>query len=147
MIQELAGVTQGVLATFGIQIDNVKFLKEPMHKTSTPLCVIVGIVGKDGERKGVFSFEYQQSFAKNVLQAMLGGYEVDLFSEMGISALLELSNMLSGNMLGVVAPQAVTTPPTAVFGQNMKSLLNVLECYKMVFIMQNSSFSIGISIV
>lgn len=146
MIEELGTIAQQALGTFGIHIDRVRLLKESHHLATAPFCVIVGIVVRTGERKGIFSFEFEEPFARTALNALMQGYEVELFSEMGISALLELSNILSGNLLSAVAPQAMTTPPTAVYGQNVKALLNTLPSYKTVLSSNTGSLIIGLSI-
>lgn len=146
MIEELAKVAEQALNSFGIQVENIRFSKESSHFTRLPFCVIVGIVTKNGDRKGIFSLEFDESFAKYMLNVMMPGYDVDIFSEVGISAILELSNILCGNMLSNVSSDARNTPPTAIYGNSVKALLNTLPSYKMIFSVKNQTMMIGLSV-
>jgi len=74
------------------------------------------------------------------------GYNVDMLSEIGLSALLELANMMCGNMLMRILPDALTTPPTAVFVKNAKMLLNTAPCYRMILDTPSSSLVVSLSV-
>lgn len=146
MTENLIKTIQQTLGTLGIQAQNIGISKEPLHNTNSPFCIVVGLVSRNGDRKGIFSLEFDESLASHILSVLMPGYELDLLSEMGMSAILEFSNILCGNMISAVAPEIRNTPPTAVYGKGTKALLNTLPSYKMKFLITNRSFSVGLSI-
>ncbi|HBT38875.1 MAG: chemotaxis protein CheX [Pseudothermotoga sp.] len=146
MIDELVNIAKQVLMSMNIQILKTSFSKDPLHLVNSPLCVVIGLVNKKGEERGIFGFEFNETFASYALDCLMPGYNVDMFSEIGLSALLELANMTSGNMLARISPDAMTTPPTAVFGKKAKILLNTAPCYRMIFDTPRGSFVMSLSI-
>jgi len=145
MSSNLGDVIKNILSSVGISVSSVKSLKEEKHLVKAPMCIFMGIVTRNNERKGVISLEFEKDFAKVALDAMMPGFDVAVDSELGVSALSELTNMISGNVLSHIAPNAVTTPPTAVVGFNMAVLLNTLPSYKIIVDCLGTILAIGLS--
>jgi len=145
MSGNLGDVIKNILSSVGISVSSVKLLKEGKHLVKTPMCVFMGIVTRNNERKGVISLEFEKDFAEVALDAMMPGFDVAVDSELGVSALSELTNMISGNVLPHIAPNAITTPPTTVVGFNMAVLLNTLPSYKIIVDCSGTILAIGLS--
>jgi chemotaxis protein CheX len=146
MIDELANTAKQVPVSMNIQVSGVRLSKDSLHMVNSPLCVVIGLVNKKREEKGIFGFEFNEAFAKYALGCLMLGYNVDMLSEIGLSALLELANMMCGNMLMRILPDALTTPPTAVFVKNAKMLLNTAPCYRMILDTPSSSLVVSLSV-
>jgi len=141
----LGDVIKNVLSSVGISVSSMRSLKEERHLVRAPMCVFLGIVARNNEQKGVISLEFEENFARTALATMMPGFDVAVDSELGVSALSELANMISGNVLSYIAPNAVTTPPTAVVGFNMAVLLNTLPSYKIAVDCSSTILTIGLS--
>ncbi|MCA9409849.1 MAG: chemotaxis protein CheX [Candidatus Omnitrophica bacterium] len=84
------------------------------------LSVVLGIVG---DMQGQVIFGIELNTAHGIVGRMLGGVEVKELDELGMSAIAELGNMITGNATGRFEKMKVTmdiSPPTVLTGQGVK---------------------------
>ncbi|MGE5396897.1 MAG: chemotaxis protein CheX [Chitinophagales bacterium] len=101
--------------------------KRDKLRTENDVNIIVGLVGGV---KGNLVFSMQESTARNIASAMMGGMPVDQFDLMPKSALCELANMSAGNSVSNFEQIGVLlniTPPTLVNGKNIVTMISQVE--------------------
>lgn len=84
------------------------------------LSVVLGIIG---DMQGQVIFGIDQETAHGIVGKMLGGVEVTELDELGMSAIAELGNMITGNASSRFEKMKVTmdiSPPTVLTGQGVK---------------------------
>jgi len=146
MIEALSEAVNDILGTFGISPKYSNAMKLESHIIEKSLCVVIGVVDRNGDKKGVLSFEFDKPVVLDLLAAMVPGIDVDVESEMGISAISEIANMVTGKLLTKLGFVGMTTPPTGIIGQNMKGLLNTTYAYKITYRWQNGSMAVTFSL-
>jgi CheY-specific phosphatase CheX len=96
MIEELGGAVSAVLSMLNAAPGAPVASGDRMHRLEGDLGILVGIVGP---RRGILSYEFDDGGIRSVLGSMMPGMSAEPGSEMAVSALAELSNMISGNFL------------------------------------------------
>lgn len=90
-------------------------------QTETPdLSVVLGIVG---DMQGQIIYGIGSQTAKGIVGRMMGGVEITELDELGMSAIAELGNMITGNATGRFEKMAVAmdiSPPTVLTGQGVR---------------------------
>jgi len=84
------------------------------------LSVVLGIVG---DMQGQVIFGIDRPTALGIVGRMMGGVEVLELDELGMSAIAELGNMITGNATGRFEKMKVNmdiSPPTVLTGQGVK---------------------------
>jgi len=84
------------------------------------ISVVLGIVG---DMQGQVIFGIETPTAHGIVGKMLGGVEVKDLDELGMSAIAELGNMITGNATGRFEKMKVSmdiSPPTVLTGQGVK---------------------------
>lgn len=147
MIEALSEAVNDIFGTFGVSPKCSDATKLEPHIIEKSFCVVIGIVDGGGDRKGVLSFEFDKPFVLGLLAAMMPGIDVHVESEMGISAISEIANMVTGKLLTKLNFAGMTTPPTGIIGQNMKGLLNTTYAYKIIYRWQNGSMAVTLSLI
>lgn len=80
-----------------------------------------------GDVEGQVAFGLSQDVALKIASAMMGGFELSGFDEMGQSAIAELANMISGNACSQLYGQGTKldiTPPQVQFGDKLEQPLH-----------------------
>lgn len=78
-------------------------------------------IGLNGQMNGDIVFGLSEQVALKMVSAMMGGYAISEFDEMGRSAISELGNMISGNASTILFNQGVRvdiTPPKLIQSAN-----------------------------
>ncbi|MCD6449436.1 MAG: chemotaxis protein CheX [Thermotogaceae bacterium] len=146
MIEVLSEAVNDVFETFGVSLIYSSAQKVEPHVIEKRFCVVIGVVDKNGDGKGVLGFEFDESFITGLMGVMMPGINVDIESEMVISAISEIANMIAGKLLAKLKFAGMTTPPTGIIGQNMKGLLNTTYAYKMTYNWQNGEMAVSFSL-
>lgn len=79
------------------------------------------VVGLAGPLSGYFFLSMDETTAKALASAMMGGMAVEQFDEMASSALAELTNMIAGNSLLQIDREGCDlTPPSVIRGTGIQ---------------------------
>lgn len=90
---------------------------------------ITTFIGIVGSIRGNISYSYDMKTAKEIISLMMG-MEIEKFDNLARSAIGELSNMITGNALALLAENGEVldvTTPTVVMGKNMYFLLGSID--------------------
>jgi len=83
---------------------------------------ITAIIGITGNLRGNVSYSMSERTAIKVISIMMMGMPVSCVDEMGLSALGEMTNMITGRaamLLGQSSIKVDITPPSIVYGKDM----------------------------
>lgn len=145
MLVELSQTVIEVLSSMGATVKLAKIEKADMHVLESDVGTFLGIITRGRDSKGIFSLEFSSSCANQLLELMMPNMGITFENEIGMSALLELTNMVAGNFVSKFSNELDITTPTGLFGKNVKALLNTVESAVLVFNWQNETFRIKIS--
>jgi len=145
MITELGNALREILAAFGIEVAHLKMSYSDLHQVEGILCIVTGLVENHGERKGIVSLEFDEAAASFLLGIMIGDPE-GISSEMGLSALSELSTMVCGSFLTRLNVALMATPPTGVVGKRVQGILNTMPAQKIFLPLGGGTLAAGLSI-
>ncbi|MBC7217958.1 MAG: chemotaxis protein CheX [Candidatus Caldatribacterium sp.] len=145
MIGELGTAIQEVLSAFGVEVAYLQTRVTDSHRVEGFLCIITGLLERDGERKGIMSLELDQEGASFLAGIMIGDPE-GFSSEMGLSALSELATMVCGAFLARLDVPLLATPPTGVVGEDLQGILSVMPAWKVQLRLGRGSLVAGLSL-
>lgn len=145
MINELGNALREILAAFGIEVACLEITHSDVHLVEGVLCTITGLVESSGEKRGILSLEFDEAAASFLLGSMIGDPE-GLYSEMGLSALSELTTMLCGSFLTRLNLALIATPPTGVVGRQVQGILNTMPVQKIYLQLGKGTLAAGLSI-
>ena len=135
---------QDTASQFGLSADKPNLTKSSYHSVESDLIVVIGLTGS---KRGIFTFEYDEQLMKLIFNAMAPGMTFDMDNEIVISSLSEFSNMVAGTILRYFdQPGFNITPPTVVFGKQMRAIINSVEAFKFHFPVGSGSTVVGLSI-
>lgn len=83
-------------------------------------------IGVVGQMKGNVVFGFPQQVALKIVSGMMGGYTISELDEMGLSAISELGNMISGNASSIMYNEGIAidiTPPELIKGPEQKDVI------------------------
>jgi CheY-specific phosphatase CheX len=145
MIEELGGAVSAVLSMLNAAPGAPVASGDRMHRLEGDLGILVGIVGP---RRGILSYEFDDEGIRSVLGGMMPGMSVEPGSEMAVSALAELSNMISGNFLTGLGQKGLDiTPPTVVRGRGLRGILNTAPSARLTFPLGAGRLTVAVSLV
>ena len=145
MIGELGMAVQEVLSAFGVEVAHLRAKETDFHRVEGFLCIITGLLERDGERKGIMSLEFDRKAASLLAGIMIGDPE-GFSSEMGLSALSELATMVCGTFLARLDVPLLATPPTGVVGEGLQGILNVMPARKIELRLGEGLLAAGLSL-
>ena len=118
-----------VLANFNVTVvkEAEDFKKEKME-VDTDITAVLGIVG---DIRGNVTFSMSRKTAKKIVSYMLIGMPDEEVSQLAISAVGELSNMITGTSVRKIEKESGfiidITPPSVIFGRDMYFMITNLE--------------------
>ena len=98
--------------------------------------------------KGTVVAGFTKATALKLVSAMMGGMEVTEFDEIAESAIAELMNMLVGSALNNLGSKVILdiSPPTVANGDRMFLMLSRVKSIKLLFKLDNETFSVSYAI-
>ncbi len=130
-------------SAFGIEVEEKERKNEEFHSLTKDINVVVGIVGK---YPGMLTYEVDYVIASSFFSMMVPGMTFDINDPMSISAISEMSNMVSGAMFTMInEPGVDITPPTSILGKDIFAVVNTESAEKILFNVLGGELIIGYS--
>lgn len=145
MLKEMIATIPEVLNSLGIRVSFIDAGKSDVHTMESEIGIFLGMIGLDDGAKGVVSYEFSSKMANGVIERMMPGFGVTFETDIGMSALLEMANMVTGNFVSKLTKPFDITPPTGVYGRNLKVLLNTVGPVVLRFIILDEILKVKIS--
>jgi len=119
-----------VLGEFGITgITRGQTIEKEELIIESDVTAFVGIVGS---ARGNVAYSYSSDTAKKIASTMMMGMEVSSIDDMARSAISELSNMFTGNAMGLLSKGDYLldiTPPSVLDGEDIYFVLSTVKSY------------------
>lgn len=145
MLKELTQTVSEILSSLGLSATLVKADKQDMHTIENNVGTFIGVITRGKDSKGIISLEFTEPCANLIIDGMMPGFGVTYEQEMGMSALVELTNMIAGNFISKVSNELDITPPTGIYGKDLKILLNTVNTAYLVFNVKGEMMFVKIS--
>ncbi len=140
----IAPALSSTLSAFGMEVKKKERKQEEFHTLSKEINVIVGIVGA---HPGLLTYEVDLAMAEAIFSLMAPGMKFDPSDPMSISAISEMTNMISGAIFTMLnSPDMDITPPTSVIGKEIEAVINTQEAKKILFDISGGELIVGYSL-
>ncbi len=91
---------------------------------------LITMIGLSGNLRGNVALAMHYDTAKKIASTMMMGMEITEIDEMCVSALGEMTNMICGQAVMELSGSALSidiTPPTVIYGSNIKATISQIE--------------------
>lgn len=142
---QLTQASAQLLSMFGLNVSLLESSTSPHLCSAEELTVLLSFAGGMRGHVAIAMTEYQ---GKYLASAMMGGFELAGIDEMAQSAISEFANMLVGTAINGISHSAAIhlSPPTLVLGKDVLLIASRVESTKLVFSMNDSTFTIMFSV-
>lgn len=134
-----------ILGQFGVtDIKRVGISKKDSMMVEMDVTAVVGIAG---EVKGNVGYSLNKDTALKIVSAMMMGMPVSELDSMGLSAVSEIANMITGTAMGLLsssAKQVMLTPPSIVVGSEIMFIISSVDTIEVL--MDSSIGKIAVNI-
>ncbi len=143
MTEKLYEAIKESFSMFGLEVTSPMHYENSYHTIESPITIMVGLTGA---KKGTITIEVDEPSFNTITAAMMPGMDANF--DMKLSALSELTNMLSGMFVTKAGIQGLDiTPPTAIVGENIRAIISNIDTGYVSCSIGDASLIAGISFV
>ncbi|AOY78199.1 hypothetical protein BJL90_02110 [Clostridium formicaceticum] len=110
---------------------------------------ITSVIELIGELRGNICYSFSNNTAKKLVSKMMMGMPVEEMDEMAISAVAELTNMITGSAATMLSSKEIVfdiTPPSIIFGEALSIGISPLEILAVDIQTQDGKIEVNIGL-
>lgn len=134
MVNPFLEATINVFNQFGLgEIKRTALVKKEKMEVSLDITTVISMIG---DVYGNLALSLSSETARAIVSAMMGGMEIKSMDALAISAIAELSNMITGQAAVIFSKDGImmdATPPSVISGHDILFVISRVQTLAVVY--------------